>query len=354
MDIILIHTIIHGFPDLRPMIQQQVSLLPHNTFGIAATAEHFMEAHSVADLRAALRSGIRPLLVLGGGSNMLFVRDTLPGLVLKNSLRGIEVVRTFNHKVWVKVQGGEVWHEFVLWAVQQGYGGLENMSLIPGSVGAAPVQNIGAYGTELKDVMVRLEAMDMTGKIHVFNRKKCRFGYRDSIFKQEAKGKYIITAVTFSLSRHKHNIHIAYGDIKKTLQEMGAAQPTIADVSRAVIHIRSSKLPDPTQIGNCGSFFKNPEVEAPVFQRILAAYPQAPNYPLPDGKVKVPAGWLIEQCGWKGKRVGNTGSYEKQALVLVNYGGAKGAEVRDLAYAIIDSVDQKFGIRLEPEVNMIQ
>jgi UDP-N-acetylmuramate dehydrogenase len=335
-------------------IRKNVSLLPFNTFGIPARAAHFTAVHDVGELRAALQSGIQPVFVLGGGSNVLFTRDP-EGLVLKNSIRGIEVLRRFKNKVWVRIGGGEVWHDFVLWAVQNQFGGAENLSLIPGTVGAAPVQNIGAYGVELKDLFVRLEAMELaTGKIRHFNRNECRFGYRDSIFKREGKGKYCITAVTLSLTAREHRIHLAYGDIRKTLESNGIHSPTIADVSRAVIRIRSSKLPDPAKIGNCGSFFKNPETDRAVLDRIRLTHPQAPHFDLPDGRVKIPAGWLIEQCGWKGKRVGNTGCYEKQALVLVNHGGATGAEVKKLAFDIIGSVEQTFGIRLEPEVNILE
>lgn len=330
------------------------SLLPHNTFGLDVRAQHFAEIETVDDLRRILRERHEPLLLLGGGSNIVFARN-VQGWVLKNAIRGIEVVREFPKKVWVKVGAGERWHDFVLWAVAQGYGGVENLSLIPGTVGAAPIQNIGAYGVELKDVFLRLEAVDLqssNGSLRTFNRTECCFGYRDSVFKREEKGRWCITSVTFSLDRHSHRINTSYGDIQRTLVEMGVTQPSIADVSRAVVHIRSSKLPDPAVIGNCGSFFKNPETDRAVLERIRSTHPQVPHYDLPAGRVKIPAGWLIEQCGWKGKRVGNTGCYEKQALVLVNHGGATGEEVKNLAYAIIQSVEEKFGIRLEPEVNI--
>lgn len=336
-------------------ILQNLSLLPYNTFGLDVKAAYFAEASSVDDLRAALRMGIRPVFLLGGGSNVLFTKD-VEGLVLKNSLRGIRVVREFKNKVWVEVGGGEVWHEFVLWAVGKGYGGVENLSLIPGTVGAAPIQNIGAYGVELKDVFVQLEALELaSGRLKTFRRSVCQFGYRDSIFKREEKGKWCIASVVFSLTKTLHRLNTSYGDILKTLEANGVATPSIADISRAVVQIRSSKLPDPAKIGNCGSFFKNPETDRAVLERILRTHPQAPHFPLPpDGKrVKIPAGWLIEQCGWKGKRVGNTGCYERQALVLVNHGGATGAEVKALAYAIIESVEKVFGIILEAEVNMV-
>lgn len=312
-----------------------------------------MAVHSVGDLKAALKSNIRPIHILGGGSNILFTGD-VPGLLLKNEIQGIEVVRTHKNKVWVKAGGGVVWHTFVQWAVSQGLGGLENLSLIPGTVGASPIQNIGAYGVELKDVFVKLEAYEWeTGQIRTFSKSVCQFGYRDSIFKRAAKGRYCILSVTFSLTKAtQHRLNLSYGDIQKTLTAQNITHPDIQAVSQAVIHIRSSKLPDPANIGNCGSFFKNPETARSVLDRIRKNYPNAPGYDLPDGRVKIPAGWLIEQCGWKGKRVGNTGCYEKQALVLVNHGGAVGAEVLQLARDIIASVKQKFEVELEPEVNI--
>lgn len=334
-------------------LQQNVSLLPYNTFGIEARAEYFAEVHSVEALQEALRAGIRPVLMLGGGSNMLFTGD-VAGLVVKNAISGLRVLREFQHRVWVEAGAGVVWHDFVTWAVQHGYGGVENLSLIPGTVGAAPVQNIGAYGVELKDVFVRLKALNLdTGRMEFFSKRDCRFGYRDSFFKGPGKGRYGITSVVFSLKKAPHRIHIAYGDIRKTLENNGVNQPGIADISRAIVQIRSTKLPDPSKIGNSGSFFKNPEISAKIMENIRRDFPEAPGFPLPNGRIKIPAGWLIEQCGWKGKRVGNTGSYEKQALVLVNYGGATGAEVKKLAVDIVNSVEKKFGISLEAEVNMI-
>jgi UDP-N-acetylmuramate dehydrogenase len=329
------------------------SLLPYNTFGLDVQASQFAEVTTLAELREVIRQQPQPLFVLGGGSNIVFTHD-VEGMVVKNAIRGIEIIEESENRVSVKAGAGERWHDFVLWAVAHDFGGVENLSLIPGTVGAAPIQNIGAYGVELKDVFLSLEAMDLlTGTIRVFDHTECRFGYRDSIFKHEEKGRWCITSVTFSLTRNIHHHNTSYGDIQRTLAQMHVVEPTIADVSRAVIAIRSSKLPDPAVIGNCGSFFKNPETDRSVLDRIQIHHPQAPHYDLPDGRVKIPAGWLIEQCGWKGKRVGNTGSYEKQALVLVNYGGATGEEVRNVAYAIIDSVEEIFGIRLEPEVNIL-
>ncbi len=329
------------------------SLLPFNTFGIAARAAHFTDVTSVDELRQVLQQAVPPVLILGGGSNVLFTQDW-PGTVVRNAIRGIGVVRRFKHRAWVRIGGGENWHGFVQWAVGQNLGGVENLSLIPGSVGAAPVQNIGAYGVELKDVFVSLEAVELaTGKTRRFSRADCRFGYRDSVFKQTEKGRYGITSVTLSLSTGRHRIHTAYGDITKTLGDMGVSQPGIAEVSAAIIRIRSAKLPDPARIGNCGSFFKNPEVARAVYEKILQTHPAAPHYDLPDSRVKIPAGWLIEQCGWKGKRVGNTGCHDKQALVLVNHGGATGTEVVALAHAIMESVEKTFGVGLEPEVNIL-
>jgi UDP-N-acetylmuramate dehydrogenase len=318
-----------------------------------ANAQAFMVIHTKKDIKTAIQSGIRPLRVLGGGSNILFTQN-VDGLLLKNEISGIEIVRRWSNKVHIAVGGGENWHQFVLWAVENGYGGIENMSLIPGTVGASPIQNIGAYGVELKDVFVRLEAIDLaTNKKHVFNKKQCEFGYRDSIFKRHAKDKYLITKVVFSLTSAQHNINTSYGDISKTLETLQiTGTPTIKDISKAVIHIRSSKLPDPAKIGNCGSFFKNPELPSSILEQIRQTHPTAPGYPLPNDRVKIPAGWLIEQCGWKGKRIGNTGCYEKQALVLVNHGDASGQEVKQLSQDIINSVKERFNVKLEPEVNI--
>ncbi len=334
-------------------MEQNKELLPFNTFGLAATAAHYAVVTTAKDVRSALQRGIRPIRVLGGGSNILFTKN-VEGLLLKNEIMGKEIVRRWPHRVHVRVGGGENWHQFVLWAVDNNLGGIENLSLIPGTVGASPIQNIGAYGVEIKDVFVRLRAIDLeTGKERVFSKKECAFGYRDSVFKREAKGRYLIKEVVFSLTTQQHRINTSYGDISKTLETLGiTTPPTIADISRAVVHIRSSKLPDPQKIGNCGSFFKNPELPAAVLTEIRREYPQAPGYDLPDQRVKIPAGWLIEQCGWKGKRVGNTGCYEKQALVLVNHGGATGGEALQLAQDIIASVKARFGIELEPEVNI--
>lgn len=335
-------------------IHENYSLRACNTFGIDVRATRFCAVESVVDIWTAIKqnAGQLPLFMLGGGSNLL-LRDDLPFFVLKNEIRGIEIVEEDERTALVAAGGGENWHEFVLWCIAQGLGGVENLSLIPGTVGAAPIQNIGAYGVELKDVFERLEAVHLsTGGVGTFDAKTCRFGYRDSVFKRDLKGKYAITKVFFRLQK-KPAINSSYGAIARTLAAKAIENPTIKDVSDAVIEIRSSKLPDPAEIGNSGSFFKNPEISRATFEAAQARFPDIVHYDLPDGRVKVPAGWLIEQCGWKGKRVGNTGAYKNQALVLVNYGNASGAEVWALAQEIAASVEEKFGIRIVPEVNVL-
>lgn len=332
------------------------SLRPFNTFGIDATAHYFMEVDSISALQNALQlpeiQGL-PLLVLGGGSNLLLTRN-FEGFALKISLKGIELLHEDEQCYYVRAGAGENWHGFVQHCIANGWAGVENLSLIPGTVGAAPMQNIGAYGVELKDVFYELQALAIAeGSLHTFLHSDCRFGYRESVFKHEAKGKYIITSVTFRL-RKTPQINVSYGAIRQTLEAMGISSPTIADVSRAVIHIRQSKLPDPTQLGNAGSFFKNPEIPKAQYDELKTRYPDLPAYPTdhPD-RIKVAAGWLIEQCGWKGKRVGNTGAHKDQALVLVNYGGASGAEIWQLAQQIQASVAERFGVQLQPEVNVV-
>jgi UDP-N-acetylmuramate dehydrogenase len=266
---------------------------------------------------------------------------------------GQELSRRFSKSVYVRAGGGENWHDFVLWTIQNGWGGLENLSLIPGTVGAAPIQNIGAYGVELRDVFHQLKALDLqTGKLKTFRHKDCQFGYRDSIFKRELRGRYFITEVTFKLSLFP-KLNISYGAIRQELAAKNITNPGIRDVSNAVIAIRSSKLPDPAKIGNSGSFFKNPEFSNRVFTKIQKLYPDMPFYPVSEERTKIPAGWLIEQCGWKGKRVGETGCHKDQALVLVNYGKASGLEVWQHAVRVMESVKERFGISLEPEVNVM-
>lgn len=332
-------------------IRYQADLQPLNTFGLAAQAEALVTIHSVDDLRQQLASCKQPLHILGGGSNVLLTQN-LAGTVLLNQILGKEVVFENEEEVHLALGGGEPWHEAVLFAVEHHWGGIENLSLIPGTVGAAPIQNIGAYGVELKDVFLSLEAVHLaTGKTETFTALQCAFGYRDSIFKREAKNKYLIARVVLRLSKNPVP-KTTYGPIQEELERMGcAAQPTIQEVSEAIIRIRRSKLPDPKEIGNAGSFFKNPVVQNMQYDEVKEKYPDMPSYDVPEGK-KIPAGWLIEQCGWKGFQKGSVGVHAKQALVLVHFGGAKGSDILQLAEEIIDSVQQKFGIRLQPEVNI--
>lgn len=284
---------------------------------------------------------------------MLLCND-YPGLLIRNAIKGLQIVHEDDDHVLLRVYSGESWHETVMYCVERNWGGIENLSLIPGTVGAAPMQNIGAYGVELEQVFDQLEALNLnTLELETFNKTQCAFGYRESVFKRQLKGQYFIYSVTFKLSK-KPIIHADYGDIQAILNEKGLSAETagIKDVSDAVIHIRQSKLPDPKVLGNSGSFFKNPQITKEHFEALKLRFPDIKGYPQNDG-IKVPAGWLIEQCGWKGKRVGNTGSHAKQALVLVNYGGATGTEIYQLAQDIIQSVSDKFSIQLEPEVNII-
>lgn len=333
-------------------IQSNISLKDLNTFGLDALAAHYADVFREEDLVEAVRQPIRPLRVLGGGSNVVFTGD-LDGLLLHIRIPGLEVVSEDDSTALVAAGAGENWHRFVCWTLEQNLGGLENLSLIPGSVGAAPIQNIGAYGVELKDYFEKLEAIHLgTGEKFLFNRETCQFGYRDSVFKRELRGQFAIVRVYFRLYK-QHTLHTSYGAVREILAEMGIADPTIRDVSRAVIHIRRSKLPDPAILGNAGSFFKNPEVGAEKLKQLLEMFPDMPQYPLSDGGAKIPAGWLIERCGWKGKRMGEVGAHEKQALVLVNYGRATGREVLDYANQVVQSVAETFGIRLEREVNLL-
>ncbi len=336
------------------VVKYNISLKSLNTFGIDAHAAEFVEVHSLQELNTLfLDKRLRqPLLILGGGSNMLFTKD-FAGLVVKMNLKGIELLSEDEHYVVLKAGAGVVWHDFVLNAVAKKWGGIENMSLIPGTVGAAPIQNIGAYGVELKDVFVSLEALNLeTGEIEVFDKEACLFGYRNSFFKQAGKGRYIIVSVAIRLSKQPE-FNISYGAIKDTIEELGIKELSLKAVSDAVIHIRRSKLPDPDVLGNAGSFFKNPEIPTSQYEKLKTVYADMPHFPTHEGFVKVPAGWLIEQCGWKGKKVGHTGVHAKQALVLVNYGGANGHEVWQLALEVQKSVKEKFGIDIENEVNFI-
>ncbi len=336
-------------------VKENADLSNLNTFGIQAFAQKLVSIESISDLQLFFNEYYdnKQLLILGGGSNVLFVND-FNGIVLKNAIKGIEKIAEDDNYVWIKAMGGEIWHEFVLHTIERGWQGLENLSLIPGSVGAAPMQNIGAYGVEIKDFFHELEAYHIpSGEIHKFSAKDCAFGYRESVFKKSLKGQYIILSVTFRLNKHPQ-FNTSYGSIEEELQKSGIQELSAKAISDAVIRIRKSKLPDPAQIGNAGSFFKNPIVENSLSEQILQDYPQAPVYPVSETHSKIAAGWLIEQCGWKGKRSGNCGVHEKQALVLVNYGGASGQEIFELSEKIISSVSEKFNIQLEREVNVIQ
>lgn len=338
-----------------PVLESDVSLRPYHTFGIEVKARLFARFASVEELRALLALPAvqaAEKLVLGGGSNLLFTKD-FDGVVLKNEIRGLEILSQDADTALVRAGAGESWHGLVQYALDQDLSGLENLSLIPGTVGAAPLQNIGAYGAELQDTFDHLEALETaTGQLRTFTRDECGFGYRESVFKGPLKNQFIVTGVALRLHRRAQP-NVRYGDIQTTLQDLGiAGEPTPRDVSEAVVRIRRSKLPDPAHIGNAGSFFKNPELSQARYDALKTQYPALPGYPVPGG-VKVPAAWLIEQCGWKGLRRGPHGVHDRQALVLVNHGGAQGQDIRDLAYEIIASVREKFGIELHPEVNIM-
>jgi UDP-N-acetylmuramate dehydrogenase len=333
-------------------IQENISLQLYNSFGIAS-AQYFARFQSETELAELVdcRQASR-LLVLGGGSNILLTNN-FDGLVIKNEFPGIEKISEDNEHVYVKTGAGENWHRFVMHCVDRGWAGVENLSLIPGNTGASPMQNIGAYGVEIKDVFHELEAFDISAKKIVrFALNDCQFGYRDSIFKQSARGAFVIVSVTFRLNKTPH-FNIEYGALRQELEKAKVQDLSIRAISDAVIRIRSSKLPDPAKIGNAGSFFKNPEVTKEDFQILKDKYPAIPGYPQGHGQTKLAAGWLIEQCGWKGYRRGDAGCHSQQALVLVNYGHASGNEIFDLSTDILQSVKEKFGVELEREVNII-
>ncbi|MCA1763537.1 MAG: UDP-N-acetylmuramate dehydrogenase [Cryomorphaceae bacterium] len=334
--------------------EYNASLKDYNTFGIDATCKVMHRFSSATDLIAVLKNGefkSLPRLILGGGSNVLLSGD-FEGLVLKNEIKGVELIDTTESEYIVKVGAGENWHQFVLRCIDEGWAGLENLSLIPGNVGASPMQNIGAYGVEIKDRFQELEALNLeTLEIETFRADDCAFGYRESIFKRAYKDRYIILSVTFRLLKEP-KLNTSYGDIENELERMKVS-PSIKSVSDAVIRIRQSKLPNPAELGNAGSFFKNPIVSQKAWSEISVKHPEIPNYPAGTEKVKLAAGWLIEHAGWKGKRMGNCGMHEKQALVLVNYGGATGREIMEHAERVQKSVFEKFGVELEREVNLI-
>ncbi len=335
-----------------PEVQVDFPLRQLNTFGVPALARRFCSIRSREELQAWFGSNPEKVFILGGGSNILLTGN-LDRTVLKMDIRH-RAVEEHGDKPLVVAGAGENWHDLTAWTLSEGMGGLENLSLIPGTVGAAPIQNIGAYGVEQAEAFERLEAVDReSGRVVVFSKKDCAFGYRDSAFKGKWKDKFAISRVWFRLHRDPKRIHTAYGALKEELSRMGVAEPGVRDVAAAVIRIRRSKLPDPRFLGNAGSFFKNPVIPLGQAEAIQGEFPQMPVYPAGTGLVKVPAGWLIEQCGWKGKRIGDAGCFEKQALVLVNHGSATGAQIRALATRIVKDVEGRFGIRLDTEVNIL-
>lgn len=338
-------------------IQENYSLKNYNTFGVEAKAQYFAEVYSIEELREALQASNSKILFLGGGSNILLTKD-FEGLVIALRLKGISE-KTENGKVLVTAKAGENWHEFVQYTLSKNYGGLENLSLIPGNVGTCPIQNIGAYGVEIKDHFVSCKALNLeTMEVETLSLDQCHFGYRDSIFKTTAKGKYVILEVTFELTAENHHIKTEYGAIQAELEKEGKRHfdrlsVTIQDVAKAVINIRQSKLPNPAEIGNAGSFFKNPSIPLLQFQELKTKFPEIQGYP--NGEVvKVPAGWLIENAGWKGKQIGNVATHKMQSLVIINANGnATGKEIFDFSTLIIEALKEKYGIELEREVNII-
>jgi UDP-N-acetylmuramate dehydrogenase len=337
-------------------IQENSSLLPFNTFKFEARAKLLSIINSLDDLRDLRTSHVfqsNARLFLGGGSNILFTQD-FEGIVIRNELKGIQAVREDDNSITLKVGSGENWHSFVMFCVGNDYGGVENLSLIPGTMGAAPMQNIGAYGVEAKDVIDEVETFHVeSGEVRIFSNKDCQFGYRESYFKHEGKNKYFISSVTLTLTKKNHQFNPSYGAIKDTLTQKGISDLSIKAISDAVITIRQSKLPDPAVVGNAGSFFKNPSIDSHHYDFLKGNYPSIPGYREDNDKIKVPAGWLIEQCGWKGKRFDQVGVHPLQALVLVHYGGGEGKKLWQLALDIQSSVKEKFNIHLQPEVNVI-
>lgn len=334
-------------------LQVDASLKPFNSFGVDVRARLFAEAYNDDEVREALQYCAErelPLLVIGGGSNVLLTQD-VQALVLRMATRGIRVIEDGGQRVVVEAEAGEVWHAFVLWTLAQGFAGLENLSLIPGTVGAAPMQNIGAYGVEIKDVFAGLTALDrQTGQLRDFTLEECNFGYRDSVFKRHP-GRWLILRVRFALSRAAR-LHLEYGPVRQRLSEQGIHQPTATDVSRAISSIRSEKLPDPAVLGNAGSFFKNPVVSSALAAELKLTHPNLVGYPQADGQVKLAAGWLIETAGWKGFREEDAGVHRLQSLVLVNYGAATGLQLLSLAQRIQEDIARRFNVQLEMEPNL--
>jgi len=335
-------------------IHTNFSLKKYNTFGIEAKASQFVSVQSVDELITVLNENpTTKKFILGGGSNMLLTQD-IDALVIHLDLKGKKIIDENNDFVWVESQAGENWHEFVIWTIGQNFGGLENLSLIPGNVGTTPIQNIGAYGVEIKDTFVLCEAIHIeTQELMIFTNEKCKFGYRESIFKNEVKDEFIITSLVFKLNKKNHKLNTSYGAIETELEKQHITNPTLKDVSNAVISIRQSKLPDPKELGNSGSFFKNPIVLKSDFELIQQKFPTMPFYEVSETEVKVPAGWLIEQAGFKGKRFGDAGIHKNQALVLVNYGNATGQEILAVAKDIQATIETAFSISIETEVNII-
>lgn len=334
-------------------VSTNTSLKPYNTFGIDVKARRFISVFTVEELKLVLKQNYsEDLFILGGGSNMLLTKD-VENTVLRIAIKGKEIVGETEEKVYIKAYAGENWHEFVLHTLQQNWGGLENLSLIPGNVGTAPIQNIGAYGVELKDHFISCEAIDVqTLEMLTFTAEECEFGYRNSIFKNKEKGKYIITSVTFELTKDNHNLNTVYGTINDALNDLGITNPSVKDISNAVIKIRQQKLPDPRELGNSGSFFKNPVILKEDLQKLQQEFPDIPNYPVSENEVKIPGGWLIEKAGFKGIREGDAGVHKNQALVLVNYGTASGKDILNLSRKIQEKIFRIFKIHLEPEVNV--
>jgi UDP-N-acetylmuramate dehydrogenase len=337
-------------------IQENTSLLPYNTFKFDVRAKFLSIITSLDDLRQLRESHVfknNKRIFLGGGSNILFTRD-FDGLVIRNEVKGIEKVREDGDSITLRVGSGENWHSLVMFCVERNYGGIENLSLIPGTTGAAPMQNIGAYGVEAESVIDEVEAFHVqTGEVRMFSKTDCKFGYRESFFKHEGKDQYFISSVTLTLTKKNHQFNTSYGAIKETLAKMNIDGLTVKAISDAVIKIRTSKLPDPAVIGNAGSFFKNPSIDSGQYNELKKIFPETPGFPEENDKIKVPAGWLIEQCGWKGKKFESIGVHPLQALVLVHYGGGEGNKLWQLALDIQSSVRERFNIMLQPEVNVI-
>jgi len=334
------------------IVYKNFNLKPYNTFGIEAFAKEFVSVTTLEELKNTIQQ-TSDFFILGGGSNLLLTHN-IEKLVIHNQLKGIEIVQQNDDFVWVKAQAGENWHEFVLYCIENNFGGIENLSLIPGNVGTTPVQNIGAYGVEIKDTLFSCEALNIkTLEIEVFSNSACEFEYRESVFKNKFKNQYIITSVTFQLTKINHQIKTNYGAISDELAQKSIQNPSIKDVSDAVIAIRTSKLPNPKELGNSGSFFKNPIISIEKYKYLVEKFPEIPHYQVNEHEVKVPAGWLIEQAGFKGKRFGDAGVHAKQALVLVNYGTATGQEILELSKNIQKTVFETYEIKIEAEVNIL-